>query len=182
MGGWVWSIKVIISLSPLSQPVQSNDCRWPAFARQNCRLKTAFYSLHADIQIILLCTHHAYYTSHICSIDEPPKITIHPNSVTDASLGKPVTFTIKAIGTDPLIYQWMWQPTKEGGSEDWQPCSDMEGSDTTTLTIPNVQMSNEGSYHCIVSNHADKQTSKPAQLEVSLFFWMPWRRNTRNIF
>ena len=46
-------------------------------------------------------------------------------------------------------------------SEDWQSCN---GPDTATLTVQNVQESNEGSYRCVISNCAGSQTSKPAKL------------------
>ena len=72
--------------------------------------------------------------------------------------GKFVKFTIQAIGTTPLNYQWQWNPA-------WQPCP-AEWSDGPILTIPNTQKSNEGSYHCIVSNCAASQTSNPAKLSI----------------
>ena len=46
-------------------------------------------------------------------------------------------------------------------TDDWWPCS---GDNTATLTIQNVQNSNEGSYRCVISNCAGSQTSKPANL------------------
>ena len=76
-------------------------------------------------------------------------------------------FTIQATGTEPLNYNWQWNPAGEGASEKWQPCKGAEGSDTTTLTIPSVQKSNKGSYHCVIANCAGSQTSRPAKLEVS---------------
>ena len=98
---------------------------------------------------------------------EPPRITTHPNDLVHAIPGNPVMFTVQATGTKPLNYHWQWNPAKEGESEEWQPCSGVEGSDTTTLTIPSVQKSNNGSYRCVISNCAGSQTSKPAKLEVS---------------
>ena len=92
---------------------------------------------------------------------EPPRITTHPHEVKDAVPGKLVTFSIEAAGTEPLSYQWEYNPDTEGWSEEWQPCS---GSDTNTLTIPSVQKSNEGSYRCVVSNCAGSRTSKAAKL------------------
>ena len=38
------------------------------------------------------------------------------------------------------------------------------GADSSTLTIPSVQKSNEGSYRCIVSNCADSEMSECATL------------------
>ena len=109
-------------------------------------------------------------TSYIFSLPhvaEPPRIITHPNDLMDAIPGNPVEFTIQATGTEPLNYNWQWSPAGEGGSEEWQPCSGAEGSDTTTLTIPSVQKSNQGSYRCVISNCAGSQTSRPAKLEVS---------------
>ena len=77
-------------------------------------------------------------------------------------------FTVQATGTEPLNYLWQWNPAKEGGSEEWQPCSSVEGSNTTTLTIPSVQKSNQGSYRCVISNSAGSQTSKPAKLHAEV--------------
>ena len=95
---------------------------------------------------------------------DPPRITTHPQRLKDAVPGQPVVFTIQAEGTEPLNYQWQQKP--RGGSEGWQDC-DMErfpGADSSTLTIPSAQKSNEGSYHCTVSNCASSETSDSASL------------------
>ena len=78
-----------------------------------------------------------------------------------------MAFTIKSTGTQPLSYQWQWKPTEEGdGSKEWRPLD--VGSDSPgTLTIPNVQKSNEGHYRCVISNYAGRKTSELAKLEVS---------------
>ena len=95
---------------------------------------------------------------------EPPRITTHPQDMRDAVPGEPVTFTTEATGTEPLQYQWEWKPTQEEG--EWQLC-DVErfpGADSSTIVISSVEKSNEGSYHCVVSNCAGSQTSNPAKL------------------
>jgi len=77
-----------------------------------------------------------------------------------------VNFTITTTGTEPLNYQWLWKPAREeGGSEEWQLC-DVEGPRTTVLSIPSVQKSNEGQYHCNISNSAGSQTSNTATLSL----------------
>ena len=97
---------------------------------------------------------------------DPPKVTTHPQELKNTVPAKPVNLTIQATGTDPLTYHWQWQPAeKNGGSEEWQAC-DREWCDGATLTIPSVQKSNEGSYHCLISNCAGSQTSNPAELSV----------------
>ena len=97
---------------------------------------------------------------------EPPRITNHPQKLKDVIPGKSAKFTVQATGTEPLDYNWQWKQDEKGsGSREWQPC-DEGWSDGATLTIPSVQKPNEGSYRCVVSNHAGTQISKAAQLSV----------------
>ena len=105
-------------------------------------------------------------TTSFCLPPEPPAITCHPQEIKNAAQGKPVVFTIQAIGTNPLSYKWLWKPAEaEGLNEEWQPC-DAEGADSASLTIAGVQKSNEGSYRCDVSNISGSETSEPAKLSI----------------
>ena len=113
----------------------------------------------------LLCNLHCYIITVFIHVAEPPRITTHPQDLKNAVPGKLAKFTIQAIGTEPLNYNWQWKPAVEDGSEEWRPC-DPEWCDGATLTIPSVQKSNEGNYHCVISNCADTQISKAAQLSV----------------
>ena len=84
--------------------------------------------------------------------------------------GEFVIFTAEAIGTEPLNYHWWWKPAVEAGEEGskqgvWHPCK-FPGADSSRLTIPSVQKSNEGIYHCFISNCAGEQTSNSAKLSV----------------
>ena len=104
--------------------------------------------------------------------DEPPKVTDHPKSLKDAVLYEPVTFSIKATGTEPLNYQWEHK-TRDGNGE-WQSC-DLEtfpGANSQILTIPRLQKSNEGSYSCTVSNLAGTETSQCAILTLGELNYM----------
>ena len=97
---------------------------------------------------------------------DPPRITVHPQGLKDAIPGKCITLTVQATGTEPLSYQWKLQHRK--GSEGLQ-LYDVEKSplaNSSTLTIPNLQKSNEGSYYCIVSNCAGSETSECVTLTV----------------
>ena len=95
-------------------------------------------------------------------------MTIHPKALKDAVPGQPVTFTVHATGTKPIKYQWQWKPAgEEGGSEECQLC-DTEWCSGNTLSVPNVQKLNEGSYQCIISNRAGFQISKAAKLSVGM--------------
>ena len=96
-------------------------------------------------------------------VAEPPRITSHPPDLKDVVAGKPVTFTAEATGTEPLNYQWEWKPAMDDG--EWQSCDErFPETHSSILTIPRVQISNEGSYRCVVSNCAGEQTSCPAKL------------------
>ena len=90
---------------------------------------------------------------------DPPRITTHPHQLESIFEGKEAMFTVQATGNEPLTYKWEWKPAE---SEEWQLCN-AQGS---TLTIPKVQKSNKGSYHCVISNCAGEQTSNPANLTV----------------
>ena len=104
------------------------------------------------------------------SIGEPPKVTSQPKSLKKVAPRTTISFTVQATGTDPLNYHWQWRSDeKENGSQEWQSCP-AEWSDGATLTIPSVQKSNEGRYHCVISNCAGTVMSKPVQLSVGKNF------------
>ena len=75
-------------------------------------------------------------------------------------------FTAEGSGTEPLNYQWEWKQAI--GDGEWQPCNveRFPGADSSTLTILSLQKSNEGSFRCVISNCAGKETSNPAELSV----------------
>ena len=84
----------------------------------------------------------------------------------DSIPGNSAKFTVQATGTEPLNYNWQWKPAEKGnGNKEWEPCG-AGRSDGTTLIFPTVQKANEGSYHCVISNHAGTKISKEAQLSV----------------
>ena len=85
-----------------------------------------------------------------------PRITSQVQELKDTLQGKCVKLAIQAIGTTPLSYHWQWKPA-------WQSCN-ADWCNGATLTIPNMQKSNEGSYRCVISNSAGNQTSKSAEL------------------
>ena len=101
-----------------------------------------------------------------CHLAKPPRITLQPQELKDAVPGKHVTFTVQATGTVPLSYQWELHTEDESG--EWQSC-DVErfsGANDSTLTIPRVQKSDEGSYRCVVGNIVDSRISEPVHLSI----------------
>ena len=126
-----------------------------------------FICIHSEYIYIYIYVHIAKIT-FLFTTDEPPKVTDHPKSLKDAVPDKPVTFTVQATGTEPLHYQWQWKLKTGDGNGGWQLCGveRFPGAKSSTLTIPSVQKSNEGSYHCTVSNYAGSETSPCATLTV----------------
>ena len=112
-------------------------------------------------------------TAHINSpAAEPPKIVQLPQTQKNAVPRTNVVFTVEAIGTTPLRFQWEWNciSEEEMGGDGWQSIPlDVErfqGADTATLTITSVQKSDEGEYRCTVRNYAGSETSEAAVLTV----------------
>ena len=82
-----------------------------------------------------------------------------------------MTFTVNATtgDTNPLTYLWQRDDTNLVSS------SEVSGIATDTLTIANVQESNEGMYGCVVTNAAGNTTSNPAQLTVREWSWVAYQ-------
>ena len=109
-------------------------------------------------------------TTHIYFLAVPPKITTHPKELIGVFLGKTVSFTVQATGTESLKYQWEWKPAGKKGSEEWQNIScdgsrfqQMEGGG---LKLTGVQACNAGHYRCIVSNSAGSEISQCTNLVI----------------
>ena len=80
-------------------------------------------------------------------------ITNHPANVS-VVVGQPATFSVTAVGTPPLGYQWQ----KNG--------INIPGATSATFTISQSTVANSGNYLVIVSNAAGNVTSNVATLSV----------------
>jgi len=90
-----------------------------------------------------------------------PAITVQPASQNRES-GQGVAFSVTAVGTVPLAYQW----SKDGVAlADGQNVSGATGS---TLTLSDLQGSDAGLYTVTVSNASGSMTSASAALTVNL--------------
>jgi subtilisin-like proprotein convertase family protein len=90
-----------------------------------------------------------------------PTISVQPSSVSVIA-GSSVGFSVTALGTAPLSYQWLFNGTilAEGGQ--------VGGSKTSALSLANVQAGNGGPYAVVVSNPYGSVTSSVATLTVNL--------------
>lgn len=83
-----------------------------------------------------------------------PSITTQPQSQS-VGVGGSATFTVVATGSAPLSYQWR----KDG--------QNIAGATSATLSLPNVQSANAGSYTVVVTNSAGSATSNAATLTIA---------------
>jgi len=84
----------------------------------------------------------------------PPVITQQPMSVSPTQ-GRTTTFTVTAVGTPPLNYQWSFNLTNI-----------LSGATNTTYTISSAQPANAGLYSVVVANAYGSVTSAPVQLKM----------------
>ena len=85
-----------------------------------------------------------------------PLILINPAGLTVVT-GSTAGFGVTAIGAAPLGYQWQFSGTN------------LDGAVTSSYSIPNVQLRDQGSYSVVVSNYAGSVTSAPAPL--TMYSW-----------
>jgi hypothetical protein len=92
-----------------------------------------------------------FYRLKAESPPRPPSIVVQPVSKA-AILGESVTFSLTAVGSLPLSYQWR----KDG--------QDISGASQATYSIAAVQPNHLGAYTAIVTNQYGAETSKVAHL------------------
>ncbi len=97
----------------------------------------------------------ALTTNALLTIQAGPQIVYQPLGRTVAA-GGTASFTVGAIGTGPLNYQW-W---KDGGS--------VLGATQPTLVLTNVQAPDLGIYLVVITNSFGSTTSAPAALQLSV--------------
>lgn len=84
----------------------------------------------------------------------PPQITVPPVAQV-AVLGSTATFTVQAVGREPLAYQWFFQGTNT-----------IFGATDSVLNLANVKWSDAGPYSVVITNQLRAVTSAPAPLRV----------------
>lgn len=85
-----------------------------------------------------------------------PPIILTPPSNQIAQQGSNVIFSVAAVGTPPLSYQWRFND------------ADVSGATNSALTLPNVQLADAGNYSVVVANNFGSVTSAVAVLTVRL--------------
>jgi Concanavalin A-like lectin/glucanases superfamily/Immunoglobulin domain/Immunoglobulin I-set domain len=88
-----------------------------------------------------------------CFAPTGPAIFAQPTNQT-VVVGQTAVFSVSAMGTPPLSYQWMFNTTN------------IAGATNASLVLNNVQLTNAGSYSVMVSNLVDSVPSSNAMLTV----------------
>lgn len=90
---------------------------------------------------------------------ESPRIATQPQSRTN-SAGTTATFTVTAVGSPPLSYQWRRNGANlaDGGN--------LSGATTSGLTLLSVSPADEASYDVVVSGFGSATSAPPASLTV----------------
>jgi len=115
--------------------------------------------LHQDDPTAPYTTNYALLPSRYADIVTAPTITGQPQSRTNG-VGTTATFTVTAVGTDPLSYQWRRAGTNllNGGN--------VSGATSSLLTLANVQLADATNYSVVVTNYLGSATSSEATLTV----------------
>jgi hypothetical protein len=96
------------------------------------------------------------------ALPEAPIITADPPPLTIVSNGTAASFTVSAIGTATLTYQWEKNDAAltNGGN--------VEGATTSELTLTTTSTNDDGSYTVIVANPYGSVTSSVAVLTIGV--------------
>lgn len=92
-----------------------------------------------------------------------PFITLQPASCTNV-VSTTATFTVVAVGSTPLNYQWM----KNG--------TNIIGATNTSLTLTNLHLSQSGNYAVLVTNTYGSILSSNATLVVNPLLYFVWNQ------
>ncbi len=90
----------------------------------------------------------------------PPRVVTQPQPQV-IRVGADATFTVTAAGTEPLTYRWKFN------SADVTDSAEIQGSQTATLTLRNVQANQAGNYTVAITNPFGNATSAAGALTVN---------------
>ena len=79
--------------------------------------------------------------------------TSQPQSIVGCQ-GYPATFTVEAVGYNPITYQW------------FGPQGEIDGETTNVLSIDSIENEDFGDYYCVATNYCNSATSDIATLSI----------------
>jgi mucin-19 len=149
------SLSVTVNGStPISYFWQFNGTNIPAATNATITISNLGPSQGGSYTVVVSNVFAVVSTQAIVSVIQPPSIVNQPSNQV-VCFGSTAILNCAASGGEPLAYQWQ----VNGAS-----CLSATNS---SFTIANVQMSNTGSYSCLVTNVAGVAASSTAMLVVS---------------
>jgi hypothetical protein len=154
-------------LQPATGTIAQNS--YPMCIGQNAEAGNFFNGLVDEVSIYSralaaaeIQTIYAAGSGGKCYTPTAPVIVSQPTNQT-VYVGFTAAFSVVALGTPPLSYQWSFNGTN------------IVGATATTLTLTNVQLSQAGNYVVLVTNSYGSVLSSNAMLTVTLnhFTWSP---------
>jgi hypothetical protein len=95
-----------------------------------------------------------------------PEILVQPTNQS-LEINLTATFSVTAVGQEPLSYQWQWNGTNLVDGADLVHGGDFSGTTTNVLTISGAQITNNGIYSVTIMNSSGAVTSSNAVLTVT---------------
>ncbi|HXD00946.1 MAG TPA: LamG-like jellyroll fold domain-containing protein [Verrucomicrobiae bacterium] len=86
----------------------------------------------------------------------PPTITQEPEASETLLVGATLHASVSNIGVGPFTYKWFYNSSVQA----------ISGATTSTLTIPDMQLTNAGNYSCTISNLYGSTNSTPVSVTV----------------
>ncbi|XP_064395240.1 uncharacterized protein LOC135342430 isoform X2 [Halichondria panicea] len=115
-----------------------------------------------DYRVRITTVNGGIVDSDTVSLSVGPAIDVQPSDVNAAEAGGTATFTVEASGEGLLSYQWFGP----GGDALTDVDGDIEGSNSSTLQIINVESGDAGDYTVVVTNSAGSVISDAATLSI----------------
>ena len=112
---------------------------------------------NANVEVLALAL-----SNYTAVLPEAPIITAEPPILTVVSNGAAANFSVAAIGTPTLLYQWEKNgaPLADGGN--------LAGANTSELTLTTTTTNDDGRYTVIVNNTYGSATSSIAVLTIGV--------------
>jgi hypothetical protein len=162
----------LLNGTPLANGLQANGSFVSGATTTNLTITNVLCALNfANIQAVASNSQNQVQSSSASLVVIDPYIVAPPSSVGLTSAGTAV-FSVGAVGTQPLTYQW-YGPNGQisDGNSTFNDGAKFSGSTTSNLTIQSATANEAGSYYVIVNNSTCGQsTNSPA---ASLYFELP---------
>jgi hypothetical protein len=137
---------------PLSYQWQLNDASIDGATNASLTLTNFQVTMAGDYRVVVSnAVASVVSDSAAVAVSVPVAILSQPQNQ-NAPLGTNLTFSVVAVGTAPLTYQWRFRGVN------------LPAATNLTLTLQNVQVTHAGAYDVVVSNAFSFATSEIAEL------------------